>query len=105
MKENTRTSNTVNIIETGIIYRVISIATGFITQYVFIHFLGLEYVSLDGLFTNVLSFLSLAELGIGSAISAYLYKPLSNKNEKQISKLMAIYKRCYFVIGNTIFIL
>ena len=49
----------------------------------FIRFLPEEYLSLNGLFSNILSFLSLAELGIGSAINFALYKPLKEQDTDQ----------------------
>ena len=41
---------------------------GFITQKVFLDCLGLEYSGANGLFTNIMSMLSIVEMGIGSAI-------------------------------------
>jgi hypothetical protein len=49
--------------------------------------------------------LSLADLGIGTAIVYALYKPLAEKNETEIAKLMNFYKKAYTSIGVIIFIL
>ena len=67
-------------IVTGVIQKLSAIFIAFFSQWVFIHYLGMEYVSVDGLFSSVLTFLSLAELGVGSAITVYLYKPLAEKD-------------------------
>ena len=71
----------------------------FVTRTVFIHYLGEEALGLNGLFTNVLSMLSLAELGVSTAINFSLYQPLSNKDNKKISELMSFYRKAYTVIG------
>ena len=71
----------------------------FVTRTVFIHYLGEEALGLNGLFTNVLSMLSLAELGVSTAINFSLYQPLSNKDNKKISELMSFYRKTYTVIG------
>ena len=54
---------------------------------------------MNGLFTNVLTMLSLAEMGVGTAIVYNMYKPIANNDYKQISKLMNLYKRAYSIIG------
>lgn len=71
----------------------------FITRTVFIKYLGEEALGLNGLFSNILSMLSLAELGIGTAINFSLYKPLAEKDEKRISILMSFYRKVYRIVG------
>lgn len=77
----------------------------FVVRTVFIKILGGEYLGIDGLFTNILSMLSLADLGIGIAINHSLYEPLAHKDIKKISILMSFYKKLYAIIGITITIL
>ena len=67
----------------------------FISRTVFIKTIGEYYLGINGLLSNVLSILSLAELGIGTAINFSLYKPLSENNEKKIVSLMNFYKIAY----------
>jgi hypothetical protein len=76
----------------------------FINRTFFIYFLNVTYLGVSGLFSNILSMLSLAELGIGTAIIYKLYKPLAEKDTKQIQALMNFYKNAYQVIGCIIFI-
>ena len=92
-------------IVTGVIQKLSAIFIAFFSQWVFIHYLGMEYVSVDGLFSSVLTFLSLAELGVGSAITVYLYKPLAEKDTRAIQSYMHFYKKCYRVIGWVILLL
>lgn len=72
---------------------------GFVTRTVFVHSLGVEYLGLNGLFTNILSVLSFAELGIGNAITFSLYKPIAENNREKIKALMDLYKSAYQIIG------
>lgn len=81
------------------INNIIVTLLGFITRTVFVHTLGVNYLGLNGLFTNVLSILSLAELGVGSAITFSLYKPIARKDQNKIQALMGLYKRAYQIIG------
>ena len=71
----------------------------FIARIFFIKILGSEYLGLNGLFTNILTVLSLAELGVGTAITYSLYAPLANKDEKKCQMLMQLYRKIYIAIG------
>ena len=62
----------------------ISIFSFFINKY-FIFYLGIESLGLMKLFTQLLAYLNLAEIGLASASTYALYKPLAEKNYKQIS--------------------
>ena len=70
-----------------------------ISRRVFVNVLGEEYLGIGGLFSNLLSVLSLAELGISACINYSLYKPLAEKNKEEIKSIMYFYKRVYKVIG------
>ena len=71
----------------------------FITRTFFIKILGEQYLGLDGLYTNILSMLAIAELGIGTAISYHLFLPLANNNYEKVEKIMNYLKKCYFKIA------
>lgn len=77
----------------------------FISRIFFIKLLGNEYLGLNGLFTNILSVLSLAELGVGTAITYSLYKPIADNNTRKLKMLMQFYKKVYTLIGIIILIL
>lgn len=91
-------------------YSIINIVTGFggyfintvmgyICRMVFVRCLSAEYLGVNGLFTNILSMLSLAELGIGGAIGFALYKPLAEDDKEKIATLMHFYGKAYRTIG------
>lgn len=77
----------------------------FVTRTLFIQILGKECIGIDGLFTNILTMLSVAELGIGTAINFSLYSPIEKKDTKKISRIMSFYKKTYRYIGIIIFII
>lgn len=83
----------------GIICQIINTLLGFVVRSVFIHFLSIEYLGVNGLFFNILQFLSLVELGIGSAIIYRLYKPLHDNDTESLKAWMALYKKAYSIIG------
>ncbi|MBQ1554909.1 MAG: hypothetical protein IIZ68_05560, partial [Clostridia bacterium] len=59
----------------GVLSQAIITLTAFITQYVFIAYMTTEYLGARGLFSAILEFLSLAELGIGMVLVYSMYKP------------------------------
>ena len=77
----------------------------FIVRLVFIKTLSIEYLGVNGLFTNVLAMLSLAELGIGPAIVYSLYKPLAYDDKDTVKAIMHLFKKMYVAIGGIILFL
>ena len=99
MKNNSRIKNSIFNISINIVYQVINSIANFILRTVFIKMLSAEYLGINGLFTNILSVLSLAELGVGNAIIYSMYKPLKENDKAKLSALITYYKRLYTRIG------
>ena len=99
-----RLQNTLRNSSVSMFCQLATSVLSFINRTFFIYFLNVTYLGVSGLFSNILSMLSLAELGIGTAIIYKLYKPLAEKDTKQIQALMNFYKNAYQVIGCIIFI-
>lgn len=100
--KNSRTTNSILIMITSGIRQVLTLILTFVSRTIFIYVLGAEYLGLNGLFSNILSVLALSELGIGTAISFYLYKPVANNDIHKIKSLMKFYKICYRIVGVSI---
>lgn len=97
-----RTTNTIYNFISGIGGLIITTIMQFVMRTVFIRTLGGEYLGINGLFSNILTMLSLAELGVGSAILFKLYDPISKKDTHRIAILVKFYKKIYLLIGITI---
>lgn len=95
----TRTEYSVLNIMAGLGGYAVNTLMGLVCRMVFTRTLAVDYLGINGLFTNILSMLSLAELGIGSAIIFALYKPLAENDKDKIASLVKFYGRCYQVIG------
>lgn len=100
-----RTSNSVKNSVTGVVSNLINIILNFFAQKIFIGILGIEYLGFNGLFNNILSFLNIAELGIGEAIIFHMYKPIAEKDKEKIKTLMQFYKKAYRYITLVILII
>lgn len=75
---------------------------GFVLNKTFSKYMGVETLGLMNLFTQIIAYLNLADLGVGMASSYALYKPLAEKNEYRIAVVIStidyFYKKVSFVI-------
>lgn len=94
-----RTKNSIRNIIFALGGQFVTTIVNMINKTVFIYILGANYLGVSGLFSNILSMLSLAELGIGSTITFHMYKPLAENNKQEIKSLMNLYAQTYKIIG------
>ncbi len=94
-----RTDKIAKNAEFAILSQAFLILTNFVVRRVFVMTLGEEYLGLNGLFADILSMLSLAELGFGTAIVYSLYKPLAKGDKEKIKALMSLYGKAYRLVG------
>jgi O-antigen/teichoic acid export membrane protein len=105
MQSTSRLQATMKNAIVGVVGQFFTFTLQFASRTIFINLLGSIYLGLNGLFTNILSVLSLAELGVGYAITFSLYKPIADKNINKIQALMNLYKKIYRIIGLTVLVL
>lgn len=84
--------------------QTISVILGFINRTVFVSYLGVTYLGLSSYLASIVSILSLAELGIGQAMSYALYSPLVREEHGKINAFMILFKKLYRIIGVSIFV-
>lgn len=80
---SSRTSNSVRNTSVNFITQIVTIIASFVTRSVFIYALGKTFLGVSGLFSDILQLLSLAELGVGTAILYEMYRPIANNDEKK----------------------
>lgn len=83
----------------GQIGNLITQLLNFVLRTLFIAHLGDTLNGVNGLYTNILSVLSMAELGIGTALNYSLYKPVAHGNINKVKSYMRLYKKAYSIIG------
>ena len=83
----------------GVGNQVIQILLGFVSRMIFLRVLNESYLGINSLFTEVLSMLSLVDLGMGTVMVYSLYKPLAEKNEERLKGLMSFYQTVYRIIA------
>jgi len=97
-----RTQNSIRNIFAAMVGQLGGVLVNLLARVFFLHYLNHTYLGLNGLFTNVLTMLSLVELGVGPAMAYSLYKPLADGDVERIKSHMAFYKKAYITIGLTI---
>lgn len=94
-----RITNSLKNITLGVLSQLVIVLLGFISRKVFLDSLGVEYLGVNGLLTNVLSMLALIEAGIGVSIVYCLYKPLAENDKPKIIALIQLYKKAYSILA------
>lgn len=100
--EGNRVGNASRNIFFGMFLKGYQIILPFIMRTAVGFYLGLSYMGLNSLFGSLLWMLSIAELGVGSAMVYSMYKPIIDKDEKTICALLALYRKYYRIIGTVI---
>lgn len=99
MMGSSRIQNSYKNLVFGMASQIILVLLNFILRTVFIRTLGVEYLGISSLFMNIINVLSIAELGIGSAITFSMYKPIKDNDYDRIAALVDYYRKVYYVIA------
>ena len=83
----------------NLVFYFVTLGISFFSRKIFLDTLGADFMGLTGTLLNLLGFLNLAELGIGSAIGYVLYKPLFEHNETKINEIISVFGYIYRRIG------
>lgn len=100
-----RTKNAYLNSSTSIIYQIYSIVISFVFRTLFIKVLSEQYLGINGLFTNVLTILSVADLGISATIVFRLYKPIAENTPEKVAQYMRFFRDAYRIIACAILVL
>ena len=85
--------------EVNLLFYFLSLFLAFFSRKILLDCLGAEFIGLTGALYNILGYLNLAELGIGSCISFFLYKPLQSNNQQVIEEILSVFGYLYRWIG------
>lgn len=99
-----RTKNSIRNILVSFLSYLIILVGSFVTRKIFANILGLKMVGIEGMFLNVVSALSIVELGLGLGIVYKLYKPIAQKDWEQVSVILCFLRRAYCIISLIILI-
>ncbi|MBQ6587373.1 MAG: oligosaccharide flippase family protein [Butyrivibrio sp.] len=89
----------------GVASQLVNLVAKFVVRTFAIRYLGMELLGLDSVLIDIVSMLSLAEMGLTSAMLFRLYKPIIDDDKKRVSVLMASYRMIYHIIAAVITVL
>ena len=99
MSQESRVKKTLLNARVNLIFYFLTLCLSFFSRKIFLDCLGADFVGLTGTLQNLLGFLNLAELGIGSAIGYLLYKPLFDHDQEKINEIISVMGYLYRWIG------
>ena len=105
METQSRVGKSIKNTGFGLIGMAINLIVQFISRTFFIQLLGAEYNGINGLFSNILQVLNLAELGFAYSVAYALYAPLQSQSKEKISAIMNFLRRVYSVITIVVLVL
>ena len=99
-----RVNKTILNAEVNLVFYFLSLLLTFFSRKIFLSCWGDEFIGLTGTLNSILGYLNLAEFGIGSCISFFLYKPLQSNNRLEIQEILSVFGYLYRWIGLIILI-
>lgn len=105
MTEQSRVENSIKNVSITFVVQIVSYILVFISRTFFVKLLGNDYLSLNGLFSNIITLLSFTDLGIGSAVVYCLYKPIAENDTPKILALIRFFKKIYSIITIIVLVL
>ena len=94
-----RTKKTAKNAAFAIINQFATIVLSFFNRTIFIRVLGAGYLGISGLFSDILTMLSLADLGLASAMAFSYYRPLAEGDSEKVAGLLSFYKKIYYYLA------
>lgn len=88
----------------SIFFNLLVLVTNILTRRLVIQFIGEQILGLNDLYLSIINVLSVAELGIGSAITFSMYKPMVEGNDAKVAALFRLFTKIYLVVGAIILI-
>lgn len=104
MQHDSRIKKSLLNARVNLICYVLSITMSFFSRKIFIDQLGADFLGLSSTLNSLLGFLNLAELGLGQAIAVVLYKPIYDKNNREINEVISVLGFLYRIIGLVILV-
>lgn len=97
-----RVHKTVMNAKVGFVFYFVSIFLAFFSRRIFLECLGDEFMGLAGTLYSILEFLNISEIGIGTCVGYFLYKPIADQDKLKICEIVSLFGYLYRIIGTII---
>ena len=102
MSKESRTKKTFLNARVNLIFYFLTLLLSFFSRKIFLNILGADFVGLTSTLQNLLGFLNIVELGIGTAVGYVLYKPLFEQDQLKINEIISVFGYMYRLVGKII---
>ncbi|MGM9700161.1 MAG: hypothetical protein ACI3YX_01895 [Prevotella sp.] len=99
MTEDSRTHKSLLNAKVNLLFYFLALIVTFFSRKIFLDHLGADFMGLTGTLQNILGFINLAELGVGTSVSYALYQPIAKSNREEISRIVSVFGCLYRYIG------
>jgi len=99
-----RVHKTIMNAKVGLIFYFVSMLLTFFSRRIFLECLGDEFIGLASTLYSILNFLNISEIGIGTCIAYFLYKPIADQDHPKICEIVSLFGYLYRIIGSIILI-
>lgn len=83
----------------SVLFRIACLIVAVPSIRILISTLGSEANGINSLFISIVGILSVSELGIGTAITFCMYKPIIDKDDNQVNALYLLFNKIYKIVG------
>lgn len=83
----------------SLIYQIVLIVNGLILPKLILKYYGSEVNGLVNSIQSILNVITLMELGVGSVVQTYLYKPLVDNDYEKINRIVNAAKKFFYFVG------
>ncbi len=91
-------------IGTAMVQNILNLIISLAGRIVFARVLSASYFGVSGLFSNVIGVLSIADLGMSTAMMYRLYKPIADDDQETIVSLVAFFRKVFLTIATVVFL-
>ncbi len=88
----------------SIVFKVLVLVANILSRRFLIQYIGEEILGLNDLYLSIINVLSVAELGIGTAISFSMYRPIVEGDNAKVAALYRLYTKLYLIVGGIILV-
>ena len=99
MNKDSRTKNSIKNIKYSTINKFVTMFLSLVGRNIFLQILSIDYLGINGVFTDIFVMMSLADLGLATAMAYSFYKPLAEDDEDKITALVTLYRKLYNIIA------
>lgn len=91
-------------VSVAIFFKLILFILSIFSRRFLIQYIGNDANGINSLYLSIVGVLSIAELGVGSAISFSMYQPIVNGEDEKVAALYKLFVKIYKIIGTIILV-